>query len=176
MDARHSERLRELIEGYHAFVWRLLRRMGLADADAEDATQQVFIVASRKLDTIEPGRERAFLVSAAWKELAHARRGHARRREVLTSAAIDGELDRSPAADRVLDEHRARALLDEVLLELSPELRAVFVLFELEELGTKEIAAMLEIPVGTIASRLRRARAEFNERLLRKQRLLGWGE
>ncbi len=170
-----SERLRALIDRYHDFVWRLLRRLGLGDADCDDACQQVFIVAARKIALIESGRERAFLVSAAWNELGHARRGHARRREVQRDEVIHEELDHGPAADELLDQRRARALLDEVLLELSPELRAVFVLFEIEELGTKEIAEMLAIPPGTAASRLRRARDDFNQRLSRKQRVTSKG-
>jgi RNA polymerase sigma-70 factor (ECF subfamily) len=51
--------------------------------------------------------------------------------------------------------------LDEVLDALPMDLRAPFVLFELEELSTAEIAAMLSVPAGTVASRLRRAREEF---------------
>ena len=164
-----AARLRELIERYHDLVWRLLRRMGLNEADCDDATQQVFIAASRKLELIELGRERAFLLSAAWNELRHARRGHARRREVSGDETLRAEVDQRARADELLDQQRARALLDEVLLELSPELRAVFVLFEIEELSTKDIAEMLSIPVGTAASRLRRARDEFNQRLARKQ-------
>jgi RNA polymerase sigma-70 factor (ECF subfamily) len=53
-------------------------------------------------------------------------------------------------------------LLDEVLDAMTMDLRTVFVLFELEELPTAEIARLLEIPVGTAASRLRRAREEFH--------------
>jgi RNA polymerase sigma-70 factor (ECF subfamily) len=70
-------------------------------------------------------------------------------------------LDASPSPEEVADQHRARALLDEVLDAMSMELRAVFVLFELEEMQTSEIAAVLDLPAGTVASRLRRAREEF---------------
>ena len=48
---------------------------------------------------------------------------------------------------------------------VDPELAEIFVLFELEDLTSPEIAALLEIPLGTVASRLRRARAEFRERV-----------
>jgi RNA polymerase sigma-70 factor (ECF subfamily) len=58
-------------------------------------------------------------------------------------------------------------LLDKVLAELPEDLRAIIVLFELEELRTPEIAEALGIPVGTVASRLRRARAQVEERLVR---------
>jgi RNA polymerase sigma-70 factor, ECF subfamily len=69
--------------------------------------------------------------------------------------------DAGPLADAQLERHEARAALEEVLDELEMDLRAVLVLFELEEMSTAEIAATLEIPMGTVSSRLRRAREEF---------------
>ena len=58
-------------------------------------------------------------------------------------------------------------MLDRILEQMDLDLRAVFVLFELEELTTSEIAALLEIPTGTVASRLRRARETFEEQVTR---------
>jgi RNA polymerase sigma-70 factor (ECF subfamily) len=63
----------------------------------------------------------------------------------------------------LLQQGRARALLDEILEAMPTELRAPFVLFELEEMTMSEIAQTLEIPPGTVASRLRRAREIFQE-------------
>ena len=62
----------------------------------------------------------------------------------------------------VADRERARALLDSVLDQMDDPLRTVFVLFEMEELSTAEIAAMVDVPTGTAASRLRRAREQFH--------------
>src|SRR5690349_17768097 len=76
-------RLSALVGEHSAFVWRSLLRLGVPRADAEDAVQQVFLVASRRLDDIEPGRERAFLFSTALRIAARARRTQQRRREVL---------------------------------------------------------------------------------------------
>jgi RNA polymerase sigma-70 factor, ECF subfamily len=67
--------------------------------------------------------------------------------------------------EQLLDQKRARELLDDVLETMTPDLRMVFVLYELEELSMIEIASALEIPQGTVASRLRRARADFRERV-----------
>ena len=67
--------------------------------------------------------------------------------------------------EQMLDQKRARELLDEVLGQMTLELRTVFVLYELEELSMTEIAATLRIPQGTVASRLRRARADFRDRV-----------
>ena len=153
-------RLRALVTDHFAFVWRSLVRLGVPRADAEDALQQVFIVASRKLPRIEPGRERAFLFGTALRIASRARRTQRRRREVLDPALGEG-LDPGPSAEDLCDRSRARAAVSAILDGMPLDLRAVFVLFELEEIATPEIAAMLDLPRGTVASRLRRARDHF---------------
>jgi RNA polymerase sigma-70 factor (ECF subfamily) len=77
------------------------------------------------------------------------------------------QLDPSPFPEQEVDVRRRRALLDQLLEALPLPLRTVFVLFELEGLPTAEIGPMLGIPVGTVASRLRRARALFMARAKR---------
>src|SRR3954470_14140087 len=84
--AAGAARVRALVTENFDFVWRSLVRLGVPRADAEDALQQVFLVASRKLDDIVPGRERAFLFGTAFRIAHRARRTRDRRREVL-----DGE-------------------------------------------------------------------------------------
>jgi RNA polymerase sigma-70 factor (ECF subfamily) len=66
-----------------------------------------------------------------------------------------------------MDRERARDLLDRVLDEMDLDLRVVFVLYELEEMTMADIASSLELAPGTVASRLRRARADFGERVAR---------
>ena len=85
----------------------------------------------------------------------------ARRREVH-GAEVEDRPDESPSAEAILDEKKARAMLDEILHSMSEDLRAVFVLFEIEEVQASEIAELLGIPTGTVASRLRRAREHFH--------------
>jgi RNA polymerase sigma-70 factor, ECF subfamily len=151
-----------LVCGHADFVWRSLRRLGVPEPHVDDATQQVFLVAQQKIDRIERGRERAFLFGVAMNVAAHARRAAARRREVSEDAALD-LTDPAPLPDAQLDEQRARVLLDEVLDGMEIDLRTVFVMFELEEMSMPEIADVLAIPPGTVASRLRRAREEFHK-------------
>ena len=67
-----------------------------------------------------------------------------------------------PNAEQLLERRQARALLDQLLDEMPEDLRVVFVLFELEELSTPQIAELCALPIGTVASRLRRAREEFH--------------
>ena len=165
-------RLRRIVEAHFDFIWRSLRRLGVAEHSVDDAAQQVWIVAARKLTTITPGQERAFLFGTALRVASDARRSASRRREVLGDGEDEGPIDQAPRADQQLDAHRARALLDDVLAAISIELRAVFVLYELEELPIPEIASLVGVPVGTASSRLRRARAEFQQ-IVKRMRARG---
>jgi RNA polymerase sigma-70 factor (ECF subfamily) len=158
--ARDPARLRALVTDHFGFVWRSLVRLGVPRADAEDALQQVFLVASQKLDAIEPGRERAFLFGAALRIASRARRTVQRRREVLDGEPVERP-DPALRADELYERARARAALEEILEEMPLDLRAVFVLFELEQVTMAEIATLLDLPAGTVASRLRRAREHF---------------
>jgi RNA polymerase sigma-70 factor (ECF subfamily) len=160
-----EKRLRWLVDTHHDFVWRSLRRLGVAPADVDDAAQHVFVTASRKLATIRAGAERSFLFQTALRVAADSRKKQRRNREL---DAIDGEqppVDAAPTGEDLLDLRRARERLDRILDAMSLELRAVFVLFELDQLTMAEIAELLELPAGTVASRLRRARVEFRERV-----------
>ena len=74
-----------------------------------------------------------------------------------------------PGTDELLDERRAHEVLQQVIQAIPIELRLVFVLYELEELTTREIAAMIGVPIGTIASRLRRGREAF-QAIVRRMR------
>ncbi len=157
----HDEvRLRRIFDEQFTFVWRYLRRMGLSEADADDAAQRVFVVLARRVTEIEPNKERAFLCGTAIRICSELRRARARRREVADETTTE-PIDQRLGPDDLADRERARALLDEVLEQMEVKLRSVFVLFELEELSTAQIAEMLELPAGTVASRLRRARESF---------------
>jgi RNA polymerase sigma-70 factor (ECF subfamily) len=157
-------RLREMFERHFDFVWRSLRRLGLPDDRADDAAQQVFMIASRKLDAIRLGSERSFLIGTAMRVASDIRRSAPYRNEIAQADPAAG-LEDPGRPDDLLDQRRARALLENVLDSMELDLRVVFVLFEIEELTTAEIASLLDIPQGTVASRLRRARAAFEARV-----------
>lgn len=164
----------ELVEGHIDFVWRLLRRLGLSEADAEDATQQVLLVAADKLDQITASKARTFLYGVALRIASNARRGERRRRRATESSreleALRTPPDRAvPWPDDLAELARAHALLDELLEEMPDELRRVLVLAEIEQCTMPEIAELEGIPVGTATSRLRRARALFGELSARVQ-------
>jgi RNA polymerase sigma-70 factor (ECF subfamily) len=157
-------RLDALVAEHFDFIWRQLRHQGLSSHDADDAAQQVFMIATQKFDDIAPGSERSFLYGTALRVSANRRRGV--RRDASDDRTIDSLASPSDAPESAADLRRAWALVDELLASLSPELARVLALAEVEELKVSDIAALEGIPAGTAASRLRRAREEFN-RLLR---------
>jgi RNA polymerase sigma-70 factor (ECF subfamily) len=165
------ERLETLVDEQYDFVWRSVRRLGVREGDADDAAQQVFLVAARKLDVIRNGCERSFLYQTALRVASDYRRATKRRVESSLSDApeVSDRNDPVPSTDELLDLRRARELLDTVLDAMSIELRAVFVLHELEQSTMADIANVLNLPTGTVASRLRRARTQFFELLERHQ-------
>ena len=163
--ARDREaRLRGLVDRYIDFVARVLRNAGTPDAEIDDEVQRTFITAARRLDDVRPGAEKGFLFKIALNLAAHARRTLARRREVLADEAPERN-ETFPTPEQLTDQKRMRQLLDVVLDRMDESLRVVFVLYEFEEMNMSEIADVLEIPRGTVASRLRRGRAEFRERV-----------
>lgn len=160
------ERFQALLKAHFDFVWRSLRRLGVAPADADDAAQEVFLVLARRLDDLVEDRVRAFLFATSLR-VASTRRRSARRKPEHALDEFD-ELPESGLSPEELSElSRARVLLDEILDGMNLELRSVFVLAELEEMSAPEIASLLGIPVGTVSSRLRTARDSFQNAVRR---------
>jgi RNA polymerase sigma-70 factor, ECF subfamily len=172
--AERDRTLRAWVDRYLDFVARVLRNAGTPAAEVDDAAQRTFIVAARRFADVIPGCERGFLLRIALNEAAHARRSAARRREVPASE-LPERIDLS-TPEVLTSLKRQRRMLERILDRLEPELRTIFVLFELEELTMAEIAGALEIPPGTVASRLRRAREQFREHLNELRRTSSGGE
>lgn len=162
--AEHEDatRLRRLVDQHLSFIWRTLRGLGVPAASVDDAVQHVFWTASRKLDEIRLGSERAFLFSIALGVASNARRTRARQREVLDDDVVRSTVDPAANGEELLVMRERRELLDQVLASMPDDLRVVFVLFVLEGLTAREISELLNLPAGTVASRLRRAREAFH--------------
>lgn len=153
-------RIARALADHFEMVWRTLRRFGVGESLADDAAQQVFVAFAQRIDVIELGREAPYLIGIAARVAANFRRQHARLRE--EPAELIGESPSSaPDPEALLLEQQRRRRLDEALTTLPDLQREVFVLYELEGFSMPEIARALEIPLGTAASRLRRARDAF---------------
>lgn len=155
---------RELYDRCSPKVFRLVVRM-VGIQEAEDLTQQIFLQTYRTIHqySARSGFE-TWLYRLAINEclqfLRYAKRHPSERLRYEPA-------DRSAGHAREL---QSRELLDRGLQRLDPELRAVFLLREVERLGYRELAETLKISEGTVASRLNRARSELKEHLLE----LGW--
>lgn len=158
---RHIE---AFVTDHYPFVWRLFRRLGLSAADAEDAAQQVFMIAARKLAQFPDSGARSFLYATALRVASNQRRGQ-RRREQLAGALARGHREAAADPEQDLALKQAYTLLDELLAQLPASLRRILILAEVEELEVAEVAALERIPRGTAASRLRRGRQLFGELL-----------
>jgi RNA polymerase sigma-70 factor (ECF subfamily) len=147
--------------------------LGVQVSHLDDATQQVFIVAARRLEDMRTGSERSFLCGTAVRVASNYRRNAGKRAERIAEVNLDELQCGLPNGESLLEQMRARRLLDLVLDRMSEDLRTVFVLSEIEGLTAPEMAAIVDCPLGTVSSRLRRAREQFRtETTLLREALL----
>lgn len=148
-----------LFREHGPYVYRVLRRLGVAESDVPDACQEVFVVVHRREAEFE-GRSsvRTWLYGIAARVASEHRRRVRRRRELVTD--VPPELLADDAPDEATLMRQARDLLDGILETLDDDKRAVFVLYEIEQLTMADVATALECPLQTAYSRLHAARAQ----------------
>ncbi len=155
---------KEVYDAHFAFVWRSLRRLRVPEASLKDAMQDVFLVVHRRLGEFEGRAKVSTWLFGICLRVAkdYRRRAHVRR-EVLDDSTITAAADPNSDAGENAERHQDLAMFEAALDELDIEQRAVFILFELENHTGDEIAEALEIPLGTVYSRLRLARVAFKK-------------
>jgi RNA polymerase sigma-70 factor (ECF subfamily) len=144
-------------------LWRVVARLGVPAHSIDDVIQETFITASRRRADIAADQARSFLLATAIRLSANYRRRAHVRREVSQGDGFEARASMLPNAEELLETKRLRELLERALAELSDTQRTVFVLFEFEGFSMLEITHILELPLGTVSSRLMRARAKFSE-------------
>lgn len=156
-------RVEDVYREHFGFAWRSLRHLGVAEADVEDAAQDVFVVVHGKLATFEHRAQITTWIYGICMNVAQARRrrAHVRRELPTDPASIPVDESRVEQADDALERRQAEDMLDRILDTLPVEQRAVFTLFELDGRSSEEIAELCAIPIGTVYSRLRLAREAF---------------
>ncbi len=150
-----------LVVAHHAALYRYAYRLCGCAAEADDLTQQTFLVAQRKLYQLrEADRAAAWLFAV----LRSCFLKSLRRQRPANAATLNLEVEQfagpTPAVDEVDRERLAAALAD-----LPEEFRLVVLMFYFEELSYQQIAEQLEIPVGTVMSRLSRGKVHLRRRL-----------
>jgi RNA polymerase sigma-70 factor (ECF subfamily) len=159
---RH-ERVRALVDEHIQFVARTLRRAGVPSSDIDDEIQKTFMVVANRIDDVQVGSERGFLFGVAHNVAARRRRTLARRREILDADPPE-RVEAIVTPEFLADQKQTRQLCARIVGSLHVSLRAVFTMFELEEMNVNQIAEALCLRPGTVASRLRRARAQVRRR------------
>ena len=157
-----QRRIQELVEQHYQPLYRYAYRLSGSASDAEDLTQDAFCQAQLKLNQLrDPGRAKAWLFSILRNAYLHRVRD-ARRQQVLPLEYVGDVADRLPEPLPEVDSQR----LQEVLSELPEDFRTPVILFYFEEFSYREIAEQMELPLGTVMSRLARAKAHLRARLL----------
>jgi len=143
-------------------VWRVLRHLGVRDADLEDVAQDVFMVAFRRLEDFE-GRSsvRVWLYGIALRRASEYRRKAHVRREVATETLPEDGM--SPNQQATLETRRKLERLASLLEDLDEAKREAFVLYELEGLTMKEVAEAVGCKLQTAYARHRAARDHVRE-------------
>jgi RNA polymerase sigma-70 factor (ECF subfamily) len=143
------------------YVWNTLRHFGVRWNDLEDLTHEVFLRAHERFDECDSSRPlRPWLFAFAFR-VASAHRRLARHRLEVTGTEVDPPSG-LVAADEALARREDRDLALQALAAIDLDRRAVFILHEIDGVPIPEVAAALQIPVGTAYSRLRLARQECN--------------
>lgn len=152
-----------LFDAHGPYLCRVLHRLTGSREAAEDVVQEVFLLAYHRRHELEDRTGiRTWLYRAAVNHVRHRRRSFSRYQGLLDRyQQHPGLKDRDESPDETASRAERGKLIQECVMKLSDKLREVFVLYELEELEGNEIAEILELPVNTVWSRLRLARAAF---------------
>lgn len=159
-----TRRFEELIVPEMPFLARVSRSMSRSQAEADDLAQETLVKAFRAMDSFDGRHPRAWLARIARNTAINRDQ---RNREFLL--AEEGTVEPEPDTESDPQDVVAATIVDEDLLraldELPPEFRVVVQLVDVEEMSYKEAAEVLDVPLGTIMSRLHRARSRLRRSL-----------
>jgi RNA polymerase sigma-70 factor (ECF subfamily) len=159
--------LAAVFDAHATFVGRTLRCLGVHDREVPDAMQEVFLVVHRRLPELrKPSALRSWLYAICLRKAMALRRKAARRREESMAEPPEPRGERSTPHDD-LEKARALAAALEMLDGLDDDKRAVFVLYEVEQLPMSEVADAVGCPLQTAYSRLYAARRDIKRTLAR---------
>jgi RNA polymerase sigma-70 factor (ECF subfamily) len=159
------------VHAAHAeFVWRSLARLGVKDPDLPDMLQEVFLVVHRRAHAFDGSSKlTSWLFGICLRVAAsYRRRAHRRYERPLEPAQLPPSAE-ADDPEHALQRRQARHQLEELLDSMPLDKRAVFVMFEIDELSCADIALELDVPIGTVHSRLHAARAAFTKAIERQR-------
>jgi RNA polymerase sigma-70 factor (ECF subfamily) len=160
-----------------AYVFRTLRRLGAAPADVDDLVQEVFTVVFKRLSDYDPRRPiQPWLFGIAFRVASMHHRSRSRRVTEVAGDPIELTADDAPGPEASLADRQSRRLVLEALEALDLPQRGIFVMHDIDGQSVPEIAEALSIPLNTVYSRLRAARAHFTSRVRQLRLAAGQGE
>ena len=159
-----------LVARFQDPVYSLALRMLASPEAAQDATQEAFIRAWRRIDTFRGGRFQSWLFTIVANLSRDELRRRGRRPQTSLDAARDDPdrpsldpADEGPTPEAVAEQGDLRVLLERALAELPDEWREIVVLSDVQDLAYDEIARITGLPLGTVKSRLSRARGRLRD-------------
>ncbi len=161
-DGAGDDAFRAVFDDHAPYASRFLRRLGVASSEMDDVLQEVFLVVYRRYSEVESSGLRPWIHGICARKASEHRRAARRKRESPATSDEDADaMDTSAAGrdpERRASESQELARLDRVLETLPDDERAVFVLYEVEELTLKEISEATSSPLSSVHARLERAR------------------
>ena len=155
--AEQANSVETLIDEFHVLIYRYAFRLCGNQADAEDLTQQTFLAAQQNLNQLrEPGKARSWLLTICRNRFLKS----CRRQQPLSMSATDIEIEKIPSGVKPTDDFD-REKLHQVVQDLPDEYRVVVLMFYFEQQSYREIAEQLGVKLGTVMSRLSRAKARL---------------
>ena len=155
----------QLVDQHYESVFRFAYRLSGTSHEAEDISQQAFLDAQRKLDTLrDPDKVRAWLFMIVRNLYRRRIRDRVTRGEFALEVLAD-PIDQKRDSDKRVEQALDSESLQQVLNELPEEFRSVLLLFYFRELSYREIAEQLDVPIGTVMSRLSRGKKQLRERI-----------
>jgi RNA polymerase sigma-70 factor (ECF subfamily) len=168
IDAREQEILfRNLLEAHQTRLYRFIIKNIGNPSDAEDLAQQAFMEAVRSYRTFRGESELSTWLYGIAMNLVrnHLSRAPHRRYQFADETALDNTAADAPTPAEAMEQTQQLRHLDAALSELPESMREILMLVAVDELSYEDAAAMLVVPVGTVRSRLSRARAALRTRL-----------
>jgi len=165
-DEAASMDIARLVADHHQAVYAYAYRLAGSVPEAEDLTQQVFLIAQQKLGQLrKTGSVKSWLFTILRNHFLKSRQ----RPQPVPAANLQLNVDTIPA-DPPEDEDIDRQALQKGLDQLPPKFRLVLVMYYFEDLTYREIAEKLQLPIGTIMSRLARAKGHLRAKLIEPAR------
>ncbi len=162
MGVGHRGSIREMVEDHYESLYRYAFRLSGSAAEADDLTQETFLKAQTQLKQLrDPNRAKPWLFSILRNQYLHGLRSA--RLQMNVSLDAVAELPEAPGeAEPEIDSEQLQSALDEL-----PEVfRSPIILYYFEEFSYRDIAEQMDLPIGTVMSRLARAKTFLRQKLL----------